>query len=94
MFKDNTVKPSFKRYKVSVEDVRKKASEKPDWKNIQVFLAFLEQLDPAGYEVYYENEQGIASGREGYRVVHFVNGIEEKWHNTFYTWFGLGAWMS
>jgi hypothetical protein len=86
--------PSFTREKVSIDHVHAALAKSPDWKTLQAFVKFLELLDPTKFEIFLENEQGRSSGRHGYRVVHFAEKIEEKWHDTFSTWFGLGAWMS
>jgi len=83
-------KPSFKRDKVSMEDVRKRLENSG-----AEFISFLEKLDPEKTAIFHEVENSSHSGREGFRVVHFIGAVEEKWHNAWgHTWYGLGAWMS
>jgi hypothetical protein len=58
------------------------------------FVDFLRTLDWNKTALYYENESGQHSGRQGYRVVHFKEKVEEKWHNVWgMTWHGISACM-
>lgn len=55
----------------------------------------LDLFDWTKTAVFHETESGETSGCYGYRVVHFKDRVEEKWHSAYaQTWFGLGAWMS
>lgn len=65
-----------------------------EMRRLDSFLTFLKSLDPDKTEVYYEQNETEHCGNHGWRVVHFTDRIEEQWHNTWMTWFGLGGWMS
>lgn len=92
--KGTNIKPSFKREKVSMDHVREALKKSPDWKSLQAFVEFLELLDPTKFAIFLEETQSSSRGQTGYRVVHFAEKVEEKWHDTFSTWFGVSAWMS
>jgi hypothetical protein len=60
-----------------------------------VIFEFLDKLDWNKTAIFWEKDRRSHSGCEGYRIVHFINEVEEKWHNVWgHTWIGLSAWMS
>lgn len=84
-------KPSFQRGRVTLDTVREKVGSSVSGLR---FIEFLESLDPTRYAIFHEKETHSGGGRQGYRVVHFNNQVEEKWHDIWgQTWYGLGAWM-
>jgi len=63
--------------------------------NPNSIFEFLDKLDWNKTAIFYEKNDHSHSGNEGYRVVHFINKVEEKWHNSWgNTWIGISAWMS
>jgi hypothetical protein len=81
-------KPSFKREEVSYENAVSRIADPH-------FLDFLKTLDWTKTAMFYEEENGTHSGQTGWRVVHFKEKVEEKWHNVWgMTWVGISSWMS
>jgi len=99
--RDTGAAPKFERKKISIDEVKaeldKAISELGEYDRWTIaflsFMDFLCKLDWNKTEIYFEKESSGSGGRSGWRVVHFHEKIEEKWHDTFSTWFGLSAWM-
>lgn len=83
---DLKMKPKFERRPATIEEAAKAGSE---------FVEFLKRLDWSKTALFYEHETSSSSARWGFRVIHFKDKVEEKWHDAVaQTWCGLGCMMS
>lgn len=82
---------AFKRIPTDVTSVKANLNGKAGL----AFAEFLDSLDWDKSAIFYEEERSETRSRTGYRVVHFTDRVEEKWHDAWgQTWFGLGASIS
>lgn len=82
----------FKREQVSIEAVESYYQDHQDWDNLKHFLEFLRGLDWCKTGLYHELDDNDYFHKEGWRVVHFNEKVEEKWFPSLvwgHTWFGI-----